>query len=115
MSSADLVGRLLDRADHYLPDWADAAMREAAAEIERQARIIAAHQQQVKDGAALIEEWKSRALKIEAETREACAKIAETAVGPEAFYISHQTYRLPADGRQIATAIRASASTPKEM
>lgn len=39
-SSGDIVERLLDRSDHYLPDWADAAMKEAAAEIERLRREV---------------------------------------------------------------------------
>ena len=30
-SSGDIVERLLDRSDHYLPDWADAAMKEEVA------------------------------------------------------------------------------------
>jgi ATPase subunit of ABC transporter with duplicated ATPase domains len=110
MSSADLVGRLKTWDGNL-----DELIKEAAAEIERQARIIAAHEQQVKDGAALIEWWKSRALSIEAETREACAKVIED---------NQETYRETSNGTErrltprlhgnlaglaFATAIRASA------
>lgn len=93
--STDLVGRLRFRSGHYLADWVDEITNEAAAEIERLTRERDRwHDAAMKAGVVVCtnggliytmndraKSAESKLREIEAETREACAKIAESPVG----------------------------------